>query len=78
MSIFLINLKDKGKRHSAIINVPGLVPVDDSGDARLRRERLAPKCEPIGAELEKSAQKIKSQSHFLRRYAPRCLIRSRE
>ena len=29
---------------------------------------------PRGAELEKSAQKIKGQSHFLRCYAPRCLI----
>ena len=48
------------------------------GDARLRRERLAPECEPRGAELEKSAQKIKCQPHFLRRYAPRCLISSRE
>jgi hypothetical protein len=48
------------------------------GDDRLRRERLVPECEPRGAELEKSAQKIKCQSHFLRRDAPRCLIRSRE
>lgn len=29
----------------------------DTGDDRLRRERLAPDCEPIGAEIVKSAQK---------------------
>jgi hypothetical protein len=49
-----------------------------SGDDWLRQERLAPECEPRGADLDNSAQKIKCQPHFLRRYAPRCLIRSRE
>ena len=44
-----------------------------SGDDRLRRERLVPECEPRGAELVNSAQKIKCQSHFLRCYAPRCI-----
>ena len=48
------------------------------GDDRLRRKRLVPECEPRGADLVKSVQTIKCQPHFLRRYAPRCLIRSRE
>ena len=44
-----------------------------SGDDRLRRERLVPECEPRGAELVKSVQNIKCQSHFIRCYAPRCI-----
>jgi len=44
-----------------------------NGDARLRRRRLVPECEPRGADLVKPAQKLKCQSHFLRCYAPRCL-----
>src|SRR5512145_2407874 len=47
--------------------------VFQSGDDRLRRERLVPECEPRGADLVNSAQKIKCQSHFLRCYAPRCI-----
>src|SRR5688500_14202025 len=43
------------------------------GDDRLRREKLVPECEPRGAELVNSAQKIKCQSHFLHCYAPRCI-----
>ena len=31
------------------------------GDDRLRREKLAPDCEPRGADLVNSAQKIKCQ-----------------
>jgi hypothetical protein len=34
-----------------------------SGDDRLRRERLGPDGEPRGADLEKSAHKIKCQKH---------------
>ena len=45
------------------------------GDARLRRERLAPDCEPRGADLENSAQNFKCQPHFLCCYAPRRLRR---
>src|SRR5215212_5349121 len=45
----------------------------EPGDDRLRRERLVPECEPRGAELVNSAQKIKCQSHFIRCYAPRCI-----
>ena len=44
-----------------------------NGDDRLRRERLFPECEPRGAELVNSAQKIKCQPHFLCCYAPRCI-----
>jgi hypothetical protein len=69
------------KRHGHT-NEKGFVPSGKSspkpGDDRLRRERLVPECEPRGADLVKPAQKIKCQSHFLRRNAPRCLIRGRE
>jgi hypothetical protein len=47
--------------------------VSEPGDDRLRRERLVPECEPSGAELVNSAQKLKCQSHFIRCYAPRCI-----
>src|SRR5258708_14093799 len=43
------------------------------GDDRLRRERLVPECEPSGADLVNSAQKLKCQQHFIRCYAPRCI-----
>jgi len=54
-----------------LLYAPGKVP--ELGDDRLRRERLVPECEPSGAELVNSAQKIKCQSHFIRCYAPRCI-----
>ena len=43
------------------------------GDDRLRRRRLIPGCKPRGADLVKSVQKLKCQSHFLRCSAPRCI-----
>ena len=47
-----------------------------TGDDRSRRERLAPDCEPRGADLVKSAQKHKCQPHSIRCTAPRCISES--
>jgi hypothetical protein len=43
------------------------------GDDRLRRERLVPECEPSARRTRKLSAKFKCQSHFIRRYAPRCI-----
>jgi len=45
------------KLHMEHPYILGILP--KPGDDRLRRERLVPECEPSGAELVKSAQKIK-------------------
>lgn len=47
--------------------------IKEHGDARLRRERLTPDCEPRGAELEKPAQNYKCQPHFLCCSSARCI-----
>ena len=43
------------------------------GDARSRRERLVPDCEPRGTDLVKSVQNNKCQSHKLRYSSSRCI-----
>jgi len=43
------------------------------GDARSRREKLVPDCEPRGTDLVKSVQNNKCQSHKLRNPSFSCI-----
>jgi len=75
-SIFIFDMTNPKPGESWKCNRPQWVKAQYNkctGDARLRRRRLVPECEPSGADLVKPAHKLKCQPHFLRCNAPRRL-----